>query len=64
MTRRTVGRPARVTRQAKVSRGKKFKSGFFDDVESLSGPDARVKKEIIERRKEEQKTKKESGNRA
>lgn len=54
---RTIGRVARITRKAKPKPSKIEPSAFFDTVEDLSSPDAKVKELIKERRKEKERSK-------
>lgn len=56
-SRRSVGRTVRIPKKSKPKPYKQEPSAFFDQVEDLSSPDAKVKKEIEERREEEKSTK-------
>jgi len=54
---RTIGRAVHTPRKPKPKRVKIEPSGFFDQVEGLSSPDAKVKKLIEEYREEQAKEK-------
>lgn len=59
---RTVGRSVHIPRKPRAKRVSMPKStGFLEDIEAYSDPDAKVAEEIVERRAEARKQKKEEG---